>query len=152
VKTLTHLLRSAGSAAMAGAIFLPLASCNDHGRISYARATNDATLFIALALPALFVVAGLIFVRLAKLLAALNFAAGLFALEELYLTALGYDKWLFGGYLALAGLTLVLVAGILATITAIIGWCQRRLMRPRAKSDGQKGEEDRNAERSAISE
>ncbi len=110
---------------MAGAIFLPLATCNDHGRISYARATHDATLFIALALPALLVVAGLIFVRFAKLLAALNFAAGLFALEELYLTALGYDKWLFGGYLALAGLTLVLVAGILAAITAIIGWCQR---------------------------
>jgi hypothetical protein len=126
MRAVVHVLRSAGSAAMAGAIFLPLASCKACGKTSYLRAADSTGLLIALALPAALVVASLFFAKYAEVLAAFNFAAGLFALVELVLATMFFDDWQLGGYLAATGIALVTAAGVLEMINVYLRDRQRR--------------------------
>lgn len=111
---------------MAGAIFLPLASCKACGKTSYLRATDRLGLLIALALPAVFVVGSLVFAKYAEVLAAFNFAAGLIALVELIMATMFFDEWQIGGYIAAAGIALVVAAGILEMILVALRDRQRR--------------------------
>ena len=121
MQAITLPLRSLGSAAMVAAIFLPLATCNGcDGKTQEMRATDHWDLVALLVLPALLLGTRLVWQRQWELLSAFDFSAALFALAVLLWHGLGYQRWAIGFYIAMSGIALVLIAGMIDIAAAFV--------------------------------
>jgi hypothetical protein len=122
---LTFSLRSVGSLALLAALFLPLATCAGcNGKRHELRATDGWELTLLFILPSLFVVGRLVWPQrrgLARgLLTGLELTGVLAALVLLYLATLPYEAWAIGFFVAVGGIALVVVAGVVDVVVALV--------------------------------
>lgn len=119
---LTFSLRSVGSLALLAALFLPLATCEGcHGKRQELRAMQHWELMLFFILPSLFVIGRLVWPQLGGLLTGLELTGVLAALGLLYWRTLAYAQLAIGFFVAVGGIALIIIAGVVDAIAAIVG-------------------------------